>query len=129
MPQQNHRFRGLVPVEGLGCAAFAPTLAGVSSLPLSLRVGRVEHSRAQGVSQLQHRQHNVFINLLATASDFLLPPKLLHSLSTINSLSTGLQMVQCWSCGLAQAVVVWRAWGKRLCRLGMLSPLLTVLQL
>lgn len=72
MPQQNQRFRGLVPVEGLGCAALALPLLG------------------------------------SIASELVPPPKLLHSSGTINSPSTGLQMVQCWSTALAQAVLVWR---------------------
>lgn len=93
MPQQNRRLVGLVALEGLRCAALVPALAGAPSLPLSLRVGTAKHSRAQYVSQLQRRQHAVFDSLPERASDLVLPPTLLRSLSIINSLSTGLRMV------------------------------------
>lgn len=94
MPQRNQRLIGLVPLEGLARAALAPAVVGAPSLPLSVRVGTAEHSRAQYISQLQHRQHTVFVSLLAIASDLILPPRLLRSLSIINTLSTGLRMAQ-----------------------------------
>lgn len=43
MPHQNQRHIGLVPPEGLGCAALAPALVRASSL--SLRMATAEYSR------------------------------------------------------------------------------------
>lgn len=94
MPQQNQRLIGLIHLEGLGCAALAPALVGASSL--SFRMATAEYSRAQYMSHLQRRHHTVFVILSATAADSILPPRMLHSLSVFNSLSTGLWMVSCW---------------------------------